>query len=63
MLPLRQGPGDHQPEEGQKADCWQCLDLHVATSGGRLSDSVSASEYGDLKLLEHLMKGSQNTKA
>lgn len=32
-LPLRQGPGDHQPEEVQKADCWQCLDLRVVTSG------------------------------
>lgn len=36
-LPLRQGP-DHQPEEVQKADCWQCLDLHVAASGEGRAD-------------------------
>lgn len=29
---------------------------------GPLSNSVSASEYGYLKLLEHLMKGSPNRK-
>lgn len=37
-LPLRQGTGDHQPEDVQKADCWQCLDLHVAASGEGRAD-------------------------
>lgn len=27
------GPGDHHPEEAEKADCWQGLDLQVAASG------------------------------
>lgn len=37
-LPPRQGPDDHQPEEVQKADCWQCLDLHTAASGEGRAD-------------------------
>lgn len=39
------GPGDHHPEEAEKADCWQGLDLQVAASG-RAEQFSSALVHG-----------------